>query len=41
MVIVTGPGPQLKVMMPPAATAATTAADVQLAGEPSPITRSG
>src|ERR1700733_238495 len=36
--IVTGLGPQLKVMMPPAATARTTAADVQLAGRPFPIT---
>ena len=41
MVIVTGPGPQLNVMTPPAATAATTAADVQLAGVPLPITWSG
>jgi hypothetical protein len=38
MVIVTGDGPQLNVMTPPAATAAATAADVQLAGEPLPIT---
>ena len=36
--IVTGLGPQLKVMMPPAATARTTAAEVQLAGLPFPIT---
>src|SRR5579871_6000869 len=36
--IVTGLGPHLKVIMPPAATSRTTAADVQLAGEPSPIT---
>ena len=36
--IVTGLGPQWNVMMPPAATARTTAADVQLAGLPSPIT---
>ena len=36
--IVTGLGPQLKVMMPPAATSRTTAADVQLAGVPFPIT---
>ena len=36
--IVTGLGPQLNVMMPPAATSRTTAADVQLAGVPSPIT---
>ena len=38
MVIVTGAGPQLNVMTPPAATAAITAADVQLAGVPLPIT---
>jgi hypothetical protein len=37
-VIVTGAGPQENVMMPPAATAATNAADVQLAGVPSPTT---
>src|SRR5690349_1375134 len=41
MVIVTGAGPQSKVITPPAATAATTAADVQLAGVPRPTTRSG
>src|SRR5580693_3265616 len=41
MVIVTGAGPQLKVMMPPAATAATTACEVQLAGVPVPMTRLG
>src|SRR6202034_3971237 len=41
IVIVTGLGPQLKVMMPPSATACTTAAEVQPAGEPSPITWSG
>src|SRR5687767_4849379 len=41
MVIVTGAGPQSKVITPPAATAATTAAEVQLAGVPLPITRSG
>jgi hypothetical protein len=41
MVMVTGFGPQLNVMTPPAATAATTAADVQLAGVPLPITWSG
>ena len=35
--MVTGSGPQSKVMMPPAATAATTAAEVQLAGVPLPI----
>jgi len=34
----TGSGPQSNVMMPPAATARTTAADVQLAGRPLPIT---
>ena len=38
IVIVTGLGPQLKVMMPPLATALTTAADVQLAGVPGPMT---
>src|SRR5690349_283832 len=37
-VIVIGLGPQSKVMMPPSATVATTAADVQLAAVPSPIT---
>ncbi|MGO8877616.1 MAG: hypothetical protein ACLQNG_17870 [Acidimicrobiales bacterium] len=36
--IVTGFLPQLKVMIPPALTAASTAADVQLAGLPWPIT---
>ncbi len=41
MVIVTGFGPQLNVMMPPLATALTTAADVQLAGVPVPMTWSG
>ena len=41
MVMVTGAGPQLNVMMPPAATAGTTAADVQLSGVPRPISRSG
>ena len=41
MVIVTGVGPQLNVMMPPAATALTTALDVQLDGVPVPITRVG
>jgi hypothetical protein len=39
--IVTGFGPQLNVMIPPAATARTTAAEVQLAGRPLPITWSG
>jgi hypothetical protein len=41
MVITTGAGPQEKVITPPFATAATTAADVQLAGVPLPITRVG
>nr|WP_238434858.1 MULTISPECIES: hypothetical protein [unclassified Frankia] len=41
IVMVTGFGPQLKVMTPPAATAATTAAEVQLAGVPLPTTRVG
>jgi hypothetical protein len=41
IVIVTGSGPQSNVMIPPAATAATTAFDVQLAGVPDPITRVG
>jgi hypothetical protein len=41
MVMVTGAGPQSKVITPPAATAATTASDVQLAGVPFPTTRSG
>src|SRR5579864_728725 len=36
--IVTGLRPQLNLMIPPAATALTTAADVQLAGVPWPIT---
>ncbi|HAN36678.1 MAG TPA: hypothetical protein DCQ52_14995, partial [Acidimicrobiaceae bacterium] len=39
--IVTGAGPQSNVITPPSATAATTACDVQLAGVPLPITRSG
>ena len=39
--IVTGAGPQLKVMIPPWATALTTAAEVQLAGVPVPTTWSG
>ncbi|HTZ23458.1 MAG TPA: hypothetical protein VMC83_05645 [Streptosporangiaceae bacterium] len=38
IVIVTGFGPQLKVMTPPLATARTTAAEVQLAGLPVPMT---
>src|ERR1700722_13544015 len=41
MVIVTGRGPHEKVMIPPAATAATTAWEVQLAGVPLPIPRVG
>ena len=41
IVIVTGAVPQLKVMMPPWATALTTAAEVQLAGVPLPMTWSG
>jgi hypothetical protein len=41
IVIVTGRGPQEKVITPPAATAATTACEVQLAGVPSPMTWSG
>src|SRR5215831_3707916 len=40
-VIVTGAGPQSKAMTPPAATALTTAADVQLAAVPVPTTWSG
>ena len=39
--IVTGSGPQSNVITPPAATAATTASEVQLAGVPVPMTRSG
>ena len=38
ILIVTGFGPQSKVMTPPLATALTTAAEVQLAGVPLPIT---
>jgi hypothetical protein len=41
IVIVTGLGPQLKVMMPPRATAWTTAAELQLAAVPVPMTWSG
>jgi hypothetical protein len=37
MVIVTGLGPQAKRMTPPARTAATTAAEVQLAAVPRPM----
>ena len=40
-VIVNGSGPQSKVMMPPCATACTTASPLQLAGEPSPMTLVG
>jgi hypothetical protein len=39
--MVTGAGPQSKVMTPPRATASTTAAEVQVAGVPSPTTWSG
>ena len=41
IVMVTGAGPHENVMTPPAATAATTAADVHEAGVPSPMTRVG
>jgi hypothetical protein len=41
MTMVTGAGPQLNVIRPPAATAPTTASDVQLAPEPVPTTRVG
>jgi hypothetical protein len=41
MVMVTGAAPQLNVMIPPAATALTTAAEVQLPGVPVPTTWSG
>src|SRR5436305_10241872 len=41
ILIVTGLGPQAKRIIPPARTAATTAAEVQLAGVPWPTTRSG
>ncbi|WP_370457828.1 hypothetical protein [Actinoplanes sp. OR16] len=41
MVIVTGAGPQSNVMMPPAATALTTAAEVQLFAVPVPTVRVG
>src|SRR5215813_7845786 len=41
IVIVTGRGPQENVITPPAATAATTACEVQLAGVPLPMTWSG
>ena len=36
--MVTRPGPQLNVMIPPSETASTTACEVQLAGVPVPIT---
>jgi len=39
--MVTGRGPQENVITPPAATARTTACEVQLAGVPWPITWSG
>src|SRR4051794_10658833 len=41
IVMVTGAGPQLKAMTPPAATALTTAAEVQLAAVPVPTVRVG
>ncbi|GAB3873427.1 hypothetical protein GCM10027610_140580 [Dactylosporangium cerinum] len=41
IVIVTGSGPQLNVMIPPAATADTTASEVQLPGVPLPTTLVG
>src|SRR6185503_1922813 len=41
IVMVTAAGPQWKAMTPPAATAFTTASEVQLAGVPLPMTRSG
>ena len=41
IVMVTGAGPHANRMIPPLATALTTAADVQLAAVPSPITRVG
>jgi hypothetical protein len=41
IVMVTGAGPQSNVMIPPAATAFTTADDVQLAGVPLPTFRVG
>jgi hypothetical protein len=41
IVIVTGFGPQENLMTPPAATADTTARDVQLLGLPVPMTRVG
>ena len=41
ILIVTGPAPQENRMIPPARTAARTAAEVQLAGVPCPTTRLG
>lgn len=41
MGMVTGLGPQLKTMIPPWATAATSASEVQLCGVPFPITWAG
>ncbi|MEO3854834.1 hypothetical protein ABGB08_07990 [Acrocarpospora sp. B8E8] len=41
ILIVTGRGPQLNLITPPLATAATTALDVQLPGLPFPTIRSG
>jgi hypothetical protein len=41
IVIVTGAGPQSNVMMPPAATARTTASEVHVSGRPVPMTRVG
>jgi len=41
ILIVTAAGPHEKRMIPPARTAATTAAEVQLAAAPSPTTRFG
>ncbi|HEY1519801.1 MAG TPA: hypothetical protein VGL69_17990 [Solirubrobacteraceae bacterium] len=41
ILIVTGPAPHEKRMIPPARTAASTAAEVQLAGVPCPTTRLG
>ena len=41
ILILTGPGPQRNRMIPPSATARTTARDVQLRGVPVPTQRSG
>src|SRR5205809_2795833 len=41
IVMVTGPDPHEKAMTPPAATALTTASEVQLSGVPEPMTRVG